>query len=143
MNKPLFLFVGKSASGKTTAANFLEEKYDHIQVQSYTTRPPRYEGETGHIFVTDNEFDGLGELAAYTEYNGNRYGTTVEQLNKCTIYVIDVPGVETLLEKYNLRSITSKDINMVNSDVDANGAVELADLTALKKMLLFFACSSL
>ena len=100
MNNPLFLFVGKSASGKTTIANRLEEKYNHIQVQSYTTRPPRYEGEVGHIFVTDDGFDNLGELVAYTEYNGYRYGTTAKQLNECSIYVIDVPGVETLLERY-------------------------------------------
>ena len=99
MNNPLFLFVGKSASGKTTLANFLEEKYECKQVQSYTTRLPRYDGETGHIFVSKEEFDNLGELAAYTMYNGNEYGTTFKQLKECDIYVIDVPGVETLLQK--------------------------------------------
>lgn len=99
MNKPLFLFVGRSASGKTTIANILEEKHGHTQVQSYTTRNHRYDGETGHIFVTKEEFDALGELAAYTLYNGNEYGTTFKQLEECDIYVIDVPGVETLLQK--------------------------------------------
>ena len=99
MNKPLFLFCGRSASGKTTIANLLEEKYGYKQVQSYTTRRPRYEGETGHIFVTKEEFDALGELAAYTLYNNNEYGTTFKQLEECDIYVIDVPGVETLLQK--------------------------------------------
>ena len=100
MNKPLFLFVGRSASGKTTMANLLERHYEYKTVQSYTTRPPRYDGETGHIFVTKEEFDNLGELAAYTLYNGNEYGTTFEQLRECDIYVIDVPGVETLLNNY-------------------------------------------
>ena len=99
MNKPLYLFVAKSASGKTTIANILEEKHGYKQVQSYTTRPPRYHGEVGHIFVNNQEFDSLGELAAYTEYDGNKYGTTVKQLEECDIYVIDVPGVETLLKK--------------------------------------------
>lgn len=98
-NRPLYLFVAKSASGKTTVANILEEKYGYKQVQSYTTRPPRYDGEVGHTFVSEQEFDNLGELAAYTEYNGYRYGTTVKQLEECDIYVIDVPGVETLLKK--------------------------------------------
>lgn len=100
MNKPLFLFVGRSASGKTTIANILEEKYGYKQVSSYTTRPPRYDGEIGHIFVSKEEFDNLGELAAYTYYNGNHYGTTVEQLKEYDIYVIDVPGIEDLLQKY-------------------------------------------
>lgn len=100
MNNPLFLFVGKSASGKTTIANILSEKYEYNQVWSYTTRSPRYEKESGHIFVSEEEFNNLGELAAYTFYNGNHYGTTFEQLNECDIYVIDVPGVESLLKKY-------------------------------------------
>ena len=96
----LYLFVGKSASGKTTVANFLEKKHGFKQVNSYTTRPPRYDGEIGHVFVNDEQFDNLGELVAYTEYNGFRYGTTAEQLDQCNIYVVDIPGVKTLLEKY-------------------------------------------
>lgn len=101
MNNTLFCMVGKSASGKTTVADFLEKKHSFKQVNSYTTRPPRYEGEIGHVFVNDEEFDNLGELVAYTEYNGHRYGTTAEQLDQCNIYVIDIPGIKTLLEKYH------------------------------------------
>lgn len=106
MRKPLFLFVGKSASGKTTIADILEQKHGYKQVYSYTTRPPRYEGEIGHLFVSNDEFNSLSDLAAYTEYNGHHYGTTFGQLEECDIYVIDVPGVETLLQKdKNNRSI--------------------------------------
>ena len=100
MNKPLYLFCGRSASGKTTIADILAQKYDHKQVYSYCTRPPRYDGEIGHVFVDDNTFNNLGELVAYTEYNGFRYGTTSEQLDQCSIYVVDVPGIETMLRKY-------------------------------------------
>lgn len=100
MNKPLLLFVGPSGSGKTTIANVLEEQHGYKQVQSYTTRPPRYEGETGHLFISDEEFNNLGKLAAYTVYNGNKYGTTVQQLDECDIYVIDIDGVKTLLKNY-------------------------------------------
>lgn len=99
MNEPLFLFVGKSSSGKTTVAQKLEERYGMKQVFSYTTREPRYEGECGHIFISEKEFNQLGELAAYTLYNGYRYGTTFEQLNQCDIYVVDPYGVDTLLKK--------------------------------------------
>lgn len=98
MSNPLYLFVGKSSSGKTTVASKLETM-GFRQVCSYTTRKPRYEGEIGHRFVSSKEFDNLGELAAYTLYDGFRYGVTFEQLNECDIYVIDVPGVKTLLEK--------------------------------------------
>lgn len=98
MNKPLFLFVGCSASGKTTIANMLAEKHDYKQIWSYTTRKPRYENEPGHIFVSEEEFNNLGKLAAYTFYNNYHYGTTFEQLAECDIYVVDIPGVETLLQ---------------------------------------------
>lgn len=98
-NTPLFLFCGRSASGKTTIAENLADKYEYTQVYSYTTRKPRFDGEIGHVFITEEEFNNLGELAAYTFYNGNHYGTTFEQLNASNIYVIDVPGIETLLEK--------------------------------------------
>lgn len=95
----LFLFAGKSASGKTTIANILESEYSHKQIESYTTRAPRYVGERGHIFVNEETFKNLGELAAYTYYNGCHYGTTFKQLEECDIYVIDPPGIKTLLKK--------------------------------------------
>lgn len=100
MSKPLYLFVGRSASGKTTVANILAEQHGYKQVESFTTRPPRFDNEPGHVFVTEDEFNNLGELAAYTFYNGNHYGTTFKQLDECSIYVVDVPGVESLLYKY-------------------------------------------
>ena len=71
-NTPLFLFCGRSASGKTTVADKLSCQYGYRQIESYTTRPPRIPGEIGHIFISNEEFDNLGELAAYTEYNGYR-----------------------------------------------------------------------
>lgn len=100
MNKPLHLFVGPSASGKTSVANELE-KYGYKQVYSYCTREPRYEGEPGHVFVSKSEFDALENKVAYTEYDNTFYCTTKEQLDECDIYVVDVPGVKTLIENYN------------------------------------------
>lgn len=105
MHKPLFLFVGKSASGKTTIANVLEEKYGYKSVSSYTTRPQRYEGEVGHVFIDDETFDQLGELAGFVEYNGYRYATTMQQVDEADIYVIDPIGTEYLLNKYTDRPI--------------------------------------
>ena len=101
MNKPLYLFVGRSASGKTTIAEILEKDFGFKSIQSYTTRVPRYEGETGHTFISDEEFDQLEEIIAYTEYNGHRYCCTKAQIDGSDVYVIDIPGVETLLERYN------------------------------------------
>ena len=101
MNKPLYLFIGRSASGKTTVANILERVGKYKSVQSYTTREQRFEGETGHIFVTDEQFNELKDIVAYNVYNNNQYGATKEQVDNSDIYVIDVPGVEMLLGKYD------------------------------------------
>lgn len=105
MTKPLYLLIGRSASGKTTIANMLTEKYGYQSVSSYTTRPARYNGEVGHIFVDDETFDQLGELAGFVEYNGYRYGTTMQQVDDADIYVIDPIGAEYLLDKYTDRPI--------------------------------------
>ena len=51
----IFLIVGCSGSGKTTITEQLEQKYGLKSIQSYTTRPPRYDGETGHIFISNEE----------------------------------------------------------------------------------------
>lgn len=101
MNKPLFLFVGPSGCGKTTVVQNLENQYNYLTVQSFTTRPQRYDNEIGHTFISDDEFDELQNIVAYTKYNGFRYCTTKEQLDLVMTYVVDIPGVETLLKNYN------------------------------------------
>lgn len=100
MDTPLYLFVGPSGCGKTTVTGLLESRYGHKAIRSYTTRRPRYEGEDGHKFISSLEFDALENLVAYTVYNGFRYGVTEDQIDNATLYVIDIPGVETLLENY-------------------------------------------
>lgn len=101
MTKPLYLFVGPSGSGKTTIVDELECKYRYKCLQSYTTRPQRYENEYGHIFISDEEFDNLENIVAYTEYHGHRYCATEELLDDADLYVVDCDGVETLLNKYS------------------------------------------
>lgn len=100
MNDPLFLFVGPSGSGKTTIVEELANSYGYPTVESYTTRPRRYDGETGHTFITEAEFDELKDVVAYTVYNSFRYCTTKDQLDLVSTYVVDLPGVETLLQNY-------------------------------------------
>ena len=57
MNETIFLIIGESGSGKTTLVSSLEKQKNLKSIQSYTTRPPRYENEYGHIFVSENEFN--------------------------------------------------------------------------------------
>ena len=74
----------------------------YSQIYSYTTRPKRYENEIGHTFISDEEYDKLENIIASTVYNGHRYCTTLEQVKNADIYVVDIQGVKTLLDNYNL-----------------------------------------
>lgn len=96
----ILLLVGASGSGKTTVANELCQRYGLKQIDSYTTRPPRYHGEAGHIFVSDDEFDRLENLVGFTNYNGARYCATAAQVEACDVYVIDPAGVEFFRTAY-------------------------------------------
>lgn len=99
--KNIYLIVGRSGVGKTTVVQELSKRYGYKEVQSYTTRLPRYEGETGHIFITPEEFDKLENICAYTEFMGNRYGVTSDIIDENDLYVIDPYGVEYMSIKYN------------------------------------------
>ena len=101
-DKPIILVAGASASGKTTLVEDLEKKCGLKAIPSYTTRPPRYEGETGHTFVTDEEFNRMQEIIAYAETGGYRYCVTRGMLEnpKYSLYVIDNSGINYLKENY-------------------------------------------
>ena len=97
--KGIYLIVGKSGSGKTTLVNELQ-KYRYTSIESYTTRPKRFDNETGHTFITEEEFDQLNDICAYVKYNGYRYCATSEQVNNSSLYVIDPDGLDYFKEHY-------------------------------------------
>lgn len=109
-NHKLFCIMGETASGKDTLTKKLCEDTGMKSIVSYTTRPRRTnEGDT-HIFVDDSVYKQMKDnLAAYTEINGFRYWTTIEQIYDNDIYIIDPNGLETLenlgLEDIDLCSI--------------------------------------
>lgn len=94
--KVLTLLMGESGCGKTSVANFLAQNFNMKILESYTTRPPRFEGEAGHIFISEEEFEALEDKVAYTEFDGYKYCATKEQVENSDIYIIDPDGIETL-----------------------------------------------
>lgn len=103
----LYCVVGPSGSGKSTVTWAIEKALAEMNapyimkaVASMTTRPPRYHGEPGHVYVSKAEFDTY-EMVAYTMFDGNEYGVPASMLDECSLYVIDIEGVKTLRERYS------------------------------------------
>ncbi len=101
MLKNFYCIVGPSGCGKTTVSELLRDQFNLKLVDSYTTRAPRFEGETGHIFISTEEFKQLGKLVAYTKFDNNEYGVTEEAIDNNDIYVIDPAGIEYLKQNYS------------------------------------------
>lgn len=121
-NNTIYLIVGRSGSGKTTIAEELEKKYGLKSIQSYTTRHKRSENETGHIFVTDEEFDKLTDMVAYTEFGfpPYRYCATTEQVETHDLYIIDPKGIEYFKEHYK----GNKSIKVIYINVSVSTAID-------------------
>ena len=101
----ILLIVGKSGSGKSSVCNYLSHKFGLKELKSYTTRPKRNNMDFSHEFITDEEFDKLTNICAYTEFDGNRYCATSAQVDESDLYVIDPDGVKFFLSKYRGKKI--------------------------------------
>ena len=99
MKLPIILIMGPSCSGKTTLAKALSETYDLRIAKSTTTRQRRYQAEDEYYFVTPEEFQKL-DLIEQTEYAGNHYGLTRDELENSDIFVCDPNGVMNVRNAY-------------------------------------------
>ena len=91
-------------------------------LQSYTTRQPRPDEladmeHSDHIFISNEEYNKLQDIAAETEINGCRYCTTVEVLNQCDFYVIDPDGIDYLKKEHG------KEFHIVQFYIYANDEI--------------------
>lgn len=100
-NNTFILLVGRSGSGKNCVAQGLRNLFGYREVKSYTTRAKRFPGEDTHIFVNKKDYKGPPEdTVAWTEFDGNAYWATNQQIEDNDIYVIDIDGVEYFFENY-------------------------------------------
>ena len=102
--KPLIIcIVGESGSGKITIAEYIAREHGIKMMESYTDRPMRYPGETGHTFVTKEEFDTFShdDMIAYTEFGGYRYCCLKKDVLDYNTYVIDERGLLYLREHFS------------------------------------------
>lgn len=94
----MILILGRSGSGKDTAAKFIEKHYRKRILRSYTNRPKRYPSENTHVFLDDLELDQIHGRVCQTEINGYTYFATNIQMVTNDIYVIDPNGMYELLK---------------------------------------------
>lgn len=97
----IFLIIAPSGAGKTTISERLEQDYHLSSISSYTTRKPRYPGEKGHIFVSEQDFDNLKDIVAYTKFCNSKYCATSDQVDNNDLYVIDPKGVDYFRNSYH------------------------------------------
>lgn len=104
-NKVFVLLIGESGVGKTTIADYMDRTYGLKQVVSYTNREKRFDGEVGHRFISERDIEKIKQeypnRVAETEYNGNFYFATKEQVEECDIYVINPSAVEEFKRRYS------------------------------------------
>lgn len=103
MNKEhtLLIVMGRSGAGKDSLVDKVCEKANLKKLVSYTTRPQRDDEGDTHIFVSEEDYEQMladGQVAAYTEINGNKYWSTINQMLEADVYICDYIGLKILRE---------------------------------------------
>jgi guanylate kinase len=100
----LFCVLGRSGSGKDTLVDELIKRHpEWVKLISKTTRNKRFPEENTHVFSTHEEYlreKEAGKVVAYTNYNGNEYWATTDQIENSFFYVLDPVGLEQLKREY-------------------------------------------
>lgn len=100
----MIILIGPSASGKTSIAKELIEKHHFKKFITNTTRAMRV-GEVNDVdyhFISREEFlkkEKDNKLIEYTLYNGNLYGTSIEDVSDDKVLIVDINGANKFYEK--------------------------------------------
>jgi len=102
--KPVIIcIVGESGSGKTFLAEYIERNFSVKAIQSWTTRPRRTPCESGHEFITNEEFNKFkrSEMIAHTKFGEHRYCCLKSDVLEENTYVLDEFGLSHLRDNYS------------------------------------------
>lgn len=100
----LICLIGPSAVGKTTLENKLEELNIASKLISTTDRVKRpNEPDGAYHFVSKEDFNKI-ELSESTEYAGNRYGLSMDELHRTNdetkdfVFVCEINGAKQMCD---------------------------------------------
>jgi len=100
MKQDMILLFGKSGSGK----NFCVNTFNLKPVISHTTRPIRKNEINGIDKHFEKRIHGnTKKIVAYNERGQYKYWATENDLKGKDVYVIDLPGIEMLLAREDLK----------------------------------------
>lgn len=111
MKPRILCIVGKSGCGKSTCANHIENMFDIPMIQSWTDRPKRAPDETGHIFLSKEDFAKFKheDMIAYTNFGNYSYCCLHSDVKPINTYVIDERGLKYLKanfsDRYDIKSV--------------------------------------
>jgi guanylate kinase len=126
------IISGPSGAGKTSLIDSLIDKSQNLKLSiSYTTRNMRQNEISGreYNFISIHEFQQKIKenfFMEYTEYKGNFYGTSYEELHKegNWIFNLDAEGVKNFSIKKN-DLLKNKSINIITVFIIPPSAEEL------------------
>lgn len=104
MDRPIILcIVAESGAGKSTVSDYIADMYGWQLIESRTTRPPRTPDETGHTFVSEEEFATYKpvDMIAYTIFGTAKYCCLKKDVHLRSLYVIDEFGLKYLKENFS------------------------------------------
>lgn len=152
----IICLIGPSGSGKSTVGQILRNK-GIPEIISHTTRTPRVNEINGdsYYFVSTEVFDQL-EFIESVNYAGNKYGTSVKEVNEKSkisnilFTIVTYDGYESFVRKFGKESVFSiyleTDINkcvdrMKNrGDSDKNIIKRIANYKSMDEFETFRKC---
>ena len=143
-NNYIIAIIGKTNSGKDTAAKYLHDKYGFDMVVSHTTRPMRTYETNGkeHWFNTKEEFDEFlknNKVIAYTknDMTGIEYAAVLskKELSKNMIYIINPDGIDWMRKNAPDIHILSIYIDLDEKEIINRGIKRGDNIEVLKERL--------
>lgn len=98
----MIVIIGESASGKSSLAKKLSEKYGYKNVVTYTTRPMRSGEADGvdYYFVDEEQMQKMGDnLCLKADYRGWKYAADMRDFTDDAVIVVTPSGLRELKRK--------------------------------------------